>query len=45
MGAAARELAGERYSWPHIARRLEEIYARVAGLEPGADAGGEARAA
>jgi phosphatidyl-myo-inositol alpha-mannosyltransferase len=45
MGAAARELAVECYSWPHIARRLEEIYERVAGLEPGANAGGEARAA
>jgi phosphatidylinositol alpha-mannosyltransferase len=45
MGAAARELAVERYSWPRIARRLEEIYERVAGLAPRADAGGEARAA
>jgi phosphatidylinositol alpha-mannosyltransferase len=45
MGAAARELAVERYSWPRIARRLEEIYERVAGLSPRADAGGEARAA
>src|SRR5918992_2005167 len=26
MGEAARELAVERYSWPRIARRLEEIY-------------------
>jgi phosphatidylinositol alpha-mannosyltransferase len=33
MGAAARELAVERYSWPRIARRLEEIYADVTGLE------------
>jgi phosphatidyl-myo-inositol alpha-mannosyltransferase len=31
MGAAARELALERYSWPHIAVRLEEIYERLAG--------------
>ena len=45
MGAAARELAVERYSWPRIARRLEEIYEHVAGLAPRADAGGEARAA
>jgi phosphatidyl-myo-inositol alpha-mannosyltransferase len=34
MGRAARELAVERYSWPRIARRLEEIYADVTG--PGA---------
>jgi phosphatidylinositol alpha-mannosyltransferase len=45
MGAAARELAVERYSWPRIARRLEEIYEHVTGLAPRADAGGEARAA
>jgi phosphatidylinositol alpha-mannosyltransferase len=31
MGAAARTLAVERYSWPDIARRLEEVYDRVAG--------------
>jgi phosphatidyl-myo-inositol alpha-mannosyltransferase len=30
-GEAARELALERYSWPRLARRLEEIYATVAG--------------
>jgi phosphatidylinositol alpha-mannosyltransferase len=29
MGRAARELAVERYAWPDIARRLEEIYERV----------------
>jgi glycosyltransferase involved in cell wall biosynthesis len=29
MGAAAREHA-ERYSWPDVARRLEETYERVA---------------
>ena len=29
MGRAARELAVERYSWPRIAVRLEEIYASV----------------
>jgi phosphatidylinositol alpha-mannosyltransferase len=47
MGAAARELAIERYSWPRIARRLEEIYERVvgAGGEARAGVGGEARAA
>ena len=26
LGVAARELALERYSWPTLARRLEEIY-------------------
>ena len=26
MGAAARALAVERYAWPDIARRLEEVY-------------------
>ena len=45
LGAAARELAVERYSWPRIAMRLEEIYEQVAGLAPRADAGGEAQAA
>jgi phosphatidyl-myo-inositol alpha-mannosyltransferase len=40
LGEAARELAMARYSWPVIARRLEEIYAQVSGL--GRD---EARAA
>jgi phosphatidylinositol alpha-mannosyltransferase len=45
LGAAARELAVERYSWPRIARRLEEIYEQVAGVAPRADAGGEAQAA
>jgi phosphatidylinositol alpha-mannosyltransferase len=29
MGAAARELAVDRYGWADIARRLEEVYARV----------------
>jgi phosphatidyl-myo-inositol alpha-mannosyltransferase len=37
MGAAARKLAVERYSWPGIARRLEAIYASLVD--------GEARAA
>jgi phosphatidyl-myo-inositol alpha-mannosyltransferase len=32
MGEAARELAIERYSWPTIARRLEQIYAEVTGI-------------
>ena len=39
MGAAARRLAEERYSWRDIARRLEEIYVRVTEAEA------EARAA
>jgi glycosyltransferase involved in cell wall biosynthesis len=34
MGAAARSLAQERYGWPDIAARLEEIYERVTGREP-----------
>jgi hypothetical protein len=29
MGEAARILAVERYAWPAIARRLEEIYASL----------------
>lgn len=29
LGAAGRALALERYAWPRIARRLEEIYERV----------------
>ena len=33
MGAAARELALERYSWPRVASRLEEIYAGLVGRE------------
>jgi phosphatidyl-myo-inositol alpha-mannosyltransferase len=33
MGAAARELALERYSWLRIAKRLEEIYASLVGDE------------
>ena len=37
IGAAARELAVERYGWPQIARRLEAIYASLVE--------GEARAA
>jgi phosphatidylinositol alpha-mannosyltransferase len=33
MGLAARELAVARYSWSDIARRLEDIYERVAARE------------
>jgi phosphatidyl-myo-inositol alpha-mannosyltransferase len=33
MGAAARELALERYAWPRIAKRLEEIYVSLVGEE------------
>jgi glycosyltransferase involved in cell wall biosynthesis len=40
MGVAARALAIENYSWPTIARRLEEVYTSVTGI--GRD---EARAA
>ena len=32
-GEAARAIALERYSWPRLARRLEEIYLAVAGGE------------
>ena len=32
MGEAARALAVERYAWPAIAKRLEEVYASVTGL-------------
>jgi glycosyltransferase involved in cell wall biosynthesis len=31
LGAAARELARERYSWDDIGRRFVEIYALVSG--------------
>jgi len=34
LGAAARRLAVERYSWPDVARRLEQVYERVAQREP-----------
>jgi phosphatidylinositol alpha-mannosyltransferase len=34
LGAAARELAGERYSWEDIARRLLGIYERLAERAP-----------
>jgi phosphatidylinositol alpha-mannosyltransferase len=34
IGAAARRLATERYSWDRIARRLLEIYEHVAGRAP-----------
>ena len=35
MGEAARALALEHYSWPTIARRLEQIYVGVTGLDAG----------
>jgi phosphatidylinositol alpha-mannosyltransferase len=43
MGAAARELAAERYSWPRLAQRLEKIYEQVTGI--GTEVEGEVRAA
>ena len=33
MGDAARALAVERYAWPAIAQRLEEVYSSVTGIE------------
>ena len=33
MGAAARDMAVEHYSWPRIASRLEEIYTSLVGGE------------
>ena len=33
MGEAARALAVERYAWPAIAARLEEVYAGVTGID------------
>jgi hypothetical protein len=38
MGAAARELAIDRYSWSDIARRLEAVYDEVTGRIPAAAA-------
>jgi phosphatidylinositol alpha-mannosyltransferase len=35
LAEAAREIAVERYSWPGIAQRLEQIYELVAGLDVG----------
>ena len=35
MGEAARALAVERYAWPAIAERLEEVYASVTGISVG----------
>ena len=35
MGEAAREIAVERYAWPTIARRLEDVYEHVSGLRSG----------
>ena len=32
MGEAARALAVDRYAWPAIAARLEEVYASVTGI-------------
>ena len=32
MGESARDLAVERYAWPTIARRLEEVYSSVTGI-------------
>jgi phosphatidyl-myo-inositol alpha-mannosyltransferase len=43
MGAAARELAAEHYSWPRLAQRLEKIYEQVTGI--GTEVEGEVRAA
>ncbi len=37
MGRAAREIAVERYSWPRIARRLEQIYEDVTGIASGTE--------
>jgi glycosyltransferase involved in cell wall biosynthesis len=34
LGAAARRLVEERYAWPDIARRLLDVYERVAGRVP-----------
>jgi glycosyltransferase involved in cell wall biosynthesis len=33
MGEDARALAVERYAWPAIAARLEEVYASVTGID------------
>jgi glycosyltransferase involved in cell wall biosynthesis len=33
-GAAARQLALDRYAWPDIARRLVEIYDEARGVAP-----------
>jgi phosphatidylinositol alpha-mannosyltransferase len=38
MGAAARELAVERYAWSDVARRLEAVYESVLGTAPEAAA-------
>jgi phosphatidyl-myo-inositol alpha-mannosyltransferase len=45
LGAAARELAVERYSWARIAFRLEEIYAELTGLARGSRTSDKSRAA
>ncbi len=31
MGRAGRALVEERYSWADVARRLDEVYERIAG--------------
>jgi glycosyltransferase involved in cell wall biosynthesis len=36
LGAAARQVAVERYSWDGIARRLLQIYEGVSGRRPAA---------
>ena len=33
LGEAARALAVERYAWPAIAKRLEDVYAGVTGID------------
>ena len=40
LGAAARELARERYAWPDVAARLAGIYELVAGRAPAVRVGG-----
>jgi glycosyltransferase involved in cell wall biosynthesis len=35
MGEAARTRAQAHFSWPDIARRLEQIYERVTARDPG----------
>jgi phosphatidyl-myo-inositol alpha-mannosyltransferase len=38
LGAAARDLAVEKYSWPDIGRRLAQIYELVSGVPAGVEA-------
>jgi phosphatidylinositol alpha-mannosyltransferase len=42
LGAAARELARERYAWPDVAARLARIYGLVAGRPAAVPVGGRA---